>query len=243
MSWCRTNTFPRDKPWGKRISQLSTSGVCFYVFLLHIISPVPSKQFLGMPTGPPHIGACCLLHPTAVVTAPPPPPQPTRHATHNGHPRTSGHLAVQLRSIAPQSFVLPGQLRGVTKSPVLTRSISWRAAPSLAPITSPYSQRGAGIWKLPARWLTRSLPLPFQGFFLCRTDGHKLFGNHRPTLPQTPQKDASPEQGAIPSRPRHSTLFRGAGKSLTRLSFNGGGRAAFHSHDKLLLSKLHECSY
>lgn len=129
------------------------------------------------------------------------------------------------------------------KSSVLTCSISWGAAPSLDPIPSPHSRHGAGIRKPPARCLTHSLPLPCQGFFLCRTDGHKLFGNHRPSLPQTPRKDASPEQGAIPSRLQHSTLFRGAGKSLTRLSFSGGGRAAFHSHDKLLLSKLHECSY
>lgn len=139
-------------------------------------------------------------------------------------------------------FLLLGQLREV-KTSVLTCSISWGAAPSLAPSTSPHSRRGAGIRTALARWLTRSLPLPCQGFFLCRTDGHKLFGNHRPSRPRTPRKDASPLQGAIPSRLRHRTLFRGAGKSLTRLSFSGGGRAAFHSHDKLLLSKLHECSY
>lgn len=131
----------------------------------------------------------------------------------------------------------------VTKASVLPCTISWGAAPSLAPITSLHSRRGVGIRKPPARWLTRSLPLPCQGFFLCRTDGHKLFGNHLPSLPQMPRKDASPARGAIPSRLRHSTPFRGAGKSLTRLPFSGGGRAAFHSHDKLLLSKLHECSY
>lgn len=49
--------------------------------------------------------------------------------------------------------------------------------------------------------------------------------------------------GSSPLPAVHSSLFRGAGKSLTRLSFSAGGRAAFHSHDKLLLSKLHECSY
>ena len=90
--------------------------------------------------------------------ASPTPPLPTCHATDDAHPKMSGHLAVQLRSIAPQSFMLLGQLRGVAKSSVLTCSISWGAAPSLAPITSPHSRHGAGIRKPPARWLTRSLP-------------------------------------------------------------------------------------
>lgn len=69
----------------------------------------------------------------------------------------------------------------VSRSSVLIYSLSWGAAPSPAPIPWPHSP---GTPEPPARWLTRSLPLPCQGFFLCRTDGHKLFGNRVPSLPQ-----------------------------------------------------------
>lgn len=176
--------------------------------------------------------------------ASPAPPLPTCHASADAHPKMSGHLALQLRSIAPQSFIAVGQLKGVVKSSGLTRCISRGGQlPALLPSHHgiPNAVRASGTPRLPGSHAPS--PLPCQGFFLCTTDGHKLFGKHCHSHPQIPQKDASPEQGAIPSRLRHSTLFRGAGKSLTRPSFSGGGRAAFHSHDKLLLSKLHECSY
>lgn len=78
------------------------------------------------------MGACCLLYPMASST----PLLPTCHATNDAHPKMSGHLAVQLRSIAPQSFILLGQLRerGEAKSSVLTCSMSWGGQfPALLP--------------------------------------------------------------------------------------------------------------
>lgn len=146
--------------------------------------------------------------------------------------RMPGQLSAQLGSISPRTFLLLEQLRGALRPSVFIRSLSWGAAPSPAPIIG-----HPGAPRLP--------PLPCQGCFLCTTDGQKLFGSHLPSLraSSAPWKDASPEQGAVPSQLQHSSLFTGAGKSLTRLSFSAGGRAAFHSHDKLLLSKLHECSY
>lgn len=109
MSLCGTNTFPRDKPWGKRISQLNTLGLCCRGFFPQC-NPSCSFQFLGIPAGPPEYWGMLTLAPPGFPSLSP--PAPTHHATNSACSETAGHLSVQLGSIALQSFLLLGQLRG-----------------------------------------------------------------------------------------------------------------------------------
>lgn len=175
----------------------------------------------------------CVLPPSRAFSTFPHPLLPA-------HPRMSGHLSVQLGSAAPRTFIHPGQLG------VGVEILSANLQPLLGGSSQPCSHPMAAFPGHPGApgSLAHTLPPPpLSGFLSVQNRWAQAVWEPRPFPPPAPWKDASPEQGAVPSRPRHCSLFTGAGKSLTRLSFSAGGRAAFHSHDKLLLSKLHECSY
>lgn len=181
----------------------------------------------------------CVLHPSTALSTSSPPLLPTHHA----HPKTPGHLSVQLGSIAPRTFILLGQLRGGGE--ILGANLQHLLGGSSQPCSHPIAAFPArcGHPEAPGL-LAHTLPPPsLSGFLSVQNRWAGAVWEAPPFPPPAPWADARPEQGAVPSRLRHSSLFRGAGKSLTRLSFSAGGRAAFHSHDKLLLSKLHECSY
>lgn len=171
-------------------------------------------------------------------------PPCTHHCAHcfphpsAAHPKISDHLPVQLRSTAPQSFPFLGQWRGVVKSSALTHSISRGVQ---LPASLPAHPRG---YPEPPDSPAHTLPPPaLSGFLSVQNRWAQAVLEPPPFPPPDPTERCITGAGSDPLPAAAQRPFRGAGKSLTRLSFSGGSRAAFHSHDKLLLSKLHECSY
>lgn len=216
MGWSRTNAFPHDKPWGKGISQPNTNGVCFFNgFSQHN----PSCSFLRISRDANRTSCtsecaascisrlyCCLptvpsvMHTLKCWVTPLP---------------SSGALLHSLPT--PRAAKGDGETLSTDLQHLLGGS-SQHCSHHIAtfPMWCGYPE--------PPSSLAHMLPPPSLSRFLSvQNRWAQAVWEPPPFPPQSLRKDASPEQGAVPSRLRHSTLFRGAGKSLTRLSFSSGG--------------------